>query len=379
MKTKRILYTVLLLFVFSGQSLAQKAAIRITNFTIGVGCDSVHVGFELSAAGLSSDYRMDLNPVLYSVSNHISLDPVRISGRRNQRLQQRGKLYDRKSVKGRGIRNSNPLYEISVTDTLHYQVSLPFESWMSIVSLRVDGRLTGCCSSVIMPSYEAVSNLSLCPLQEEIAEVSTVVDSIPTAVLCATERLAVTEKFICPITEYVADKQAGMYHRNQAALRIYFRQSYSRMDTTYCDNGAVLHRFEQALQVMQADTTVRITRILIVGYASIEGTASMNERLAAQRAACLKDFAVVRGISASCIETVNMGEGWDELRDLVVESNVEAREEVLRIIDNVPVMNGREKQLMDLRGGKPYRWMMEHLFPLQRNAGYVKIYYEKTN
>lgn len=52
------------------------------------------------------------------------------------------------------------------------------------------------------------------------------------------------------------------------------------------------------------------------------------------------------------------------------------KDEVLEIINTVPVMRGREKRLMDLKWGHPYNYMMDHFFPKLRNAGYIRIFYE---
>lgn len=115
---------------------------------------------------------------------------------------------------------------------------------------------------------------------------------------------------------------------------------------------------------------------MVVGYASIEGTLQRNTYIAGKHAEILREYATARGVPVQSIETVNMSEGWDELRDMVATlRSVPYREEILHIIDTVPVLKGREKQLMNLHRGAPYRWMMENFFPRQRNAGYVKIYF----
>ena len=46
------------------------------------------------------------------------------------------------------------------------------------------------------------------------------------------------------------------------------------------------------------------------------------------------------------------------------------------IIDTYGVYQGREVELMRLKGGRPYNYMFEHFFPLLRSAGYIRIFYE---
>ncbi len=39
---------------------------------------------------------------------------------------------------------------------------------------------------------------------------------------------------------------------------------------------------------------------------------------------------------------------------------------------------GRELELMKLSGGRPYLYMLEHMFPDLRNAAFIKVYYENV-
>ena len=365
MKTRTISLIILLLFQSSCLIHARKADIRIIDSHVRLANDSVHVCLTLKALNLPSDYRMDLTPVIWSQTERVLLPSVRISGNRNRRSQERKELF------GSNAPKDIPL-PVASSDTLFYEAALPYEPWMNHASLRIDNRLSGCCSSLLLSSTLAAADLALTlPSPKTPVEVpATVISPSPT------EKLARTENFIRRDEMYETEKQAANFFRDPDALRIFFRQGRVTIDTTYMDNATTLDRLDRALHVMTADTAIRITRLVVVGYASIEGTLKRNTYLAERRAAILQEYAAVRGVPLPDIETVNMGEGWDELRDMVATSgSVPYQEEVLRIIDTVPVAGGREKQLMDLHGGVPYRWMMKHLFPKQRNAGYIRIYY----
>ena len=371
MKTNIFSFLILLLFLSSGAVHARNAGLHVIETHIRLAGDSVHVRLVLHASGLPSNYRMDLTPVICKGAQAALLPAARICGSRNLRSQERKELF------GQTSGGNVPLTAMS-SDTLFYEASLPYEPWMSHASLRIDNLLSGCCSSILLAPALAAADLALVLPEEPQAEEPVVLPE-PVIVLSPTERLAQTEGFIRPATRYEADRQAAGYFRDPDALRVFFRQGRTVIDTTYLDNASTLTRLDRALRVMQADSAVRITRLVVVGYASIEGALQRNTYLAGERADRLMEFAVKRGLSARDIETVNMSEGWDELRDMVENSaGVPGRDEILRIIDTVPVLKGREKQLMNLRGGIPYRWMLKHFFPRQRNAGYVKIYFEKN-
>lgn len=71
------------------------------------------------------------------------------------------------------------------------------------------------------------------------------------------------------------------------------------------------------------------------------------------------------------------------LREQVAASDMAGRDEVLDILDHTPlwiydddnrIVDGRKKQLMDLQGGKPYNYMLEHFFPELRNSVSTVLY-----
>ena len=391
-----ILLSISSLLLLPGSGHAQKAALQAEQFSVRLAGDSVHVSFVLHAQHLGSDYRMDLVPVVYNGAHCVSLPCVRLAGKRNLRLQRRERLFPyrrlfsgkRKTTAQQEDLADTNIFPVSpAVDSLLYTVALPYREWMSVLSLRVDGTLTGCCSSQTMPSLQVAAGIPLCGPQEEIPMIVEI-PALPalqkeekaSLILSPARELALHETFLRPAEDYFADKRAGLYHRDKAGLRIYFRRGRHDIDTAYMDNGATLRRLKHALNVVRADSSVRLSALLVAGYTSIEGSVALNNRLAGARANALKAFAVSLGIAPTEVETLNMGEDWDTLRDLASQSDsLPFRQEVLRIIDTVPVLKGREKRLMDLRGGVPYRWMMKHLFPLQRNAGYIRLYYTDAN
>ncbi len=102
-------------------------------------------------------------------------------------------------------------------------------------------------------------------------------------------------------------------------------------------------------------------------------------------AAAISDYIVSEtGIAPGLIGSHAEGIAWHELRRMVAaDGAVPYQAEVLEVLDNTPVwvfddagavVGGRKKALMDLRGGVPYRWLYEHVFPVLRNAVAVSLY-----
>lgn len=122
-----------------------------------------------------------------------------------------------------------------------------------------------------------------------------------------------------------------------------------------------------------------VASISIKGLTSIEGTYKDNldksqERADKVRRYILNNYPEYENVT---ITTEAKGEDWDGLRNLVECSSIGDRAEILRIIDNVGIFNGREKQLMDIRGGQPYLQMKRELFPLLRRVEITVTYREK--
>lgn len=162
-------------------------------------------------------------------------------------------------------------------------------------------------------------------------------------------------------------------------VKVYFRQGYSRLQPAFRGNGIRLDEFMRRVSEMNADSTARLNSIDIVAYASPEGPYTLNKKLARKRAenisAYLRDN--MPFLSGSLFNVQPKGIDWNGLAAMVEASDMRYRSEVLNILRNVPettyrngrLVDSRLKRLMDLRGGRPYNYMLTHFFPELRAAG----------
>ena len=160
------------------------------------------------------------------------------------------------------------------------------------------------------------------------------------------------------------------------SMKIFYRRGYRNVDLSFRDNRAQMERFLNLTEAALKND--RVEKVVIRSYASPDGTAEANERLSVGRAEELKAYLVREGnIPASLIEYHAEGIAWGMLREQVAASDMAGRDEVLDILDHTPlwiydddnrIVDGRKKQLMDLQGGKPYNYMLEHFFPELRNS-----------
>ena len=163
---------------------------------------------------------------------------------------------------------------------------------------------------------------------------------------------------------------------NNSSLTVYFHQGRNNIDLSYRYNNYSLNRFLTAVREIQNSPDSRVTKVVIIGFASPEGSVELNTRLGQTRAENTRRYLLENGmLGAEQIELHNGKVNWGGLRKLVMQSSMPYREQVLNIIDNTPDFR-RQAELMRLGGGAPYRYMLNNLFPELRNATYIKVYYE---
>lgn len=166
------------------------------------------------------------------------------------------------------------------------------------------------------------------------------------------------------------------------SVRVYYRQGHREVDIYFRENRTGLERFLRSVREMHEAGSLE--NVVIRSWASPEGVNRLNEVLSERRADSLKSYIVRHaGIPDSVVTVRGEGIAWGILRRMVAESDMLYKGEVLHILDNTPVwvfdeagrvVDGRKKQLMDLRGGMPYTYMLENFFPDLRSSLSVACY-----
>lgn len=140
-------------------------------------------------------------------------------------------------------------------------------------------------------------------------------------------------------------------------------------------NAVELQKIHEMITAVKNDPDATMTGIAITGYASPEGTYHSNLILSEKRAAALKRHVQsIYGFPHSFFVVEGKGEDWQELDALVSQSAMVDKYRVLEIIRGTDVFDGREKKLMDISGGGPYREMLATMFPQLRRSEYELQY-----
>ena len=160
---------------------------------------------------------------------------------------------------------------------------------------------------------------------------------------------------------------------------IFFDVNVTKMDRSFIQNDMLMDSIMHILGEALADTTIRVTHIQIVGFASFDGRQSYNNWLAGSRAATIKDYMQSNypALHDSVFAVCNGGESWAELRYGLQKVEFEGRDEVLQIIDTEPDADKREVLIKKLHGGATYRYMRDELKHILRNLGCITIFIER--
>ena len=143
-------------------------------------------------------------------------------------------------------------------------------------------------------------------------------------------------------------------------------------------NFEIYYRLRNALRDVRRETGAELSKVSVTGYGAPVGNLKKNEANALIRALKLKEYLRENRLAGRTLLEVNwISEDWDSITSLVRESDMMLRDATLDLIDNVEVAKGRERMLMSLADGKPYKYLVEKVFPAVMRVGYRIEYTRK--
>lgn len=169
-------------------------------------------------------------------------------------------------------------------------------------------------------------------------------------------------------------------------VEVFFRQDIDVFEPLYKDNGRRIEDLISRFKTLKQSGDLRVKNIIVRASASPEGRYNYNQALSKRRA-----YEIVNHIfENNLLERENMevewiGVDWEGLKQLVAKSNMKEKNKVVDIIENTPlfiseggrIVSGRKKILMDLNGGRTWKYMYAKFFPQLRKT-YVSINYDLT-
>ena len=381
-----ILLTLLSLFFAEGELQAQsKSKTPIyRDVKVAVLGDSVEVSFNhfVSKRALKRDYIMTVEPQFSDDTQKLSLPVIEVYSSYSSLLERKRYFYDKL------IKPNIAEYKLERGNSLLYKCKFGYESWMANASLQYVSTVKGCCETVEEPAVALNSNaepkLAVLPVEPKstitssnIPVVNVVPVVAPPVLAVATTPLSIQQlKAKYSAVSDISDYKYGELKR-EGSITIYFEKGSSKIDVMHRDNIESLKLLGEIASLSNSDSTFILGKVVIAGFASVEGSYTYNLKLSERRSEALRKYVShFTTLDSDVLDISYKGEDWHGLYDMVKNSRMKYKQEVMDIIDNVSLFEGREKRLMDLKGGAPYKYMKNNFFPEFRKAGYVHFYYK---
>ena len=315
----------------------------------------IDMNFILKDMKVRTAHGVDFIPQLVAPANTYNLPKVSVKGKDEylayeRRLSLMSPKEKRKHVAPYLVKKSNK----RTNDTIRYRYVLPYESWMADAKLNVQRDECGCGESTLMSVQPVIDQVTL-------------------------ERI-LSPYIVNPHFAYVEPKVEVVKSREiQAECFLDFEVNKINIRPEYMNNPRELAKIRVMIDDLKLDPSIKVNRLDIIGYASPEGTLATNKRLSEGRAMALRDYLASRyDFPRNQYHIIFGGENWDGLIDALETLDMDYKNEVLDIIQDIPIEKGRETKLMQLRGGVPYRYLLKNVFPSLRVA-ICKVNYDIKN
>lgn len=324
--------------------------VKITPYELAQRGDSLYVGMQMSMEGTSVERRkaLDIIPILTNGTQSQILPKVSIKGQRKYKEYKRQQALMNKQNKAAYIQPYAVEKGFNNNNVIEYKQVLPYQSWMANAYLDAKSDLCGCGDGVRQVAIERL------------------VDNVATE-----KKIVVIPPYnVTPYLAYVSAEVEEIKRREMSGEAFLdFVVNKTDIRPEFGNNPAELSKIRSLIESVKDDKNVTVRNIDITGYASPEGSVELNKRLSEGRAKSLQSYLQARYDFPNNMYTMHFGgEDWEGLTKWVESSDMAAKSQVLDIISQYSIEKGREKKIMDLAGGEPYKYMLKNAFPSLRRV-----------
>ncbi len=350
MNKKRLIILLILFSVFQYIANAQQTTnIKPNSILFEQDNKNIYINIKLPMKEfyINSEESLSLTPIIQSGTKKVTLPKVILNGKSKNN-----------SDKGSNKNEAEHTYmvqDIINRENIIYQTTVPYESWMNNAQLNLVKNL-----------YE--------PNGTELYTHIDILKESPT--LRSASQQASNEKTETKKSTSLVIKA----NINNSALMtdifdLYFPTKRSYMITDKSENIPLIENIHKAIEGILNNKNYTLVTIYIAAYTSPEGTYYDNEQLTKKQALEFKTYLQNRyNYPDSYFRATWISEDWAGLLQLVKQSNIKHKNSIIDIINNIGIFQGREKKLMDLAGGNPYREMHKQMFPQLRKIECKIIY-----
>ena len=342
--------TMFIIALALGFAVTLGAQSKITNDRLEQNGDFVRVTFDVETEdnSIPKNRKEVIMPYLYNGKDTLYLDPLEVYGKNRFKRERQEyhiagdkdwELGENQIMRGEGYR---------------YEAQAGLKRWMKPAQLGIRREMVGCACEEELSD----ENLGQFTFQEP---------QLPPRKL---------PEFLLADVERKLDL-------GQDDLQIIFKVSKAVIDSSVFENEMTFGKILAAIDKIQTDPRYRIEKIQVSGYASPEGSVSFNKWLGENRAKALIDYIISQRpeyeLTMDDFEIVNGEENWSGLRKVLVDSDMDSKDEVIAIIDDSRLTNDQKKlRIKAMNAGKVWNDMLKKIYPHLRSARYLSIYYDSV-
>lgn len=226
----------------------------------------------------------------------------------------------------------------------NYRVQVPYEFWMDSARLVIRQEVSGYRGHKVITRYLLPGGVELAP-------------RLPYQV----------KAHVALMTPPKEEKR----RKRQGKAYLDFQVGRSVILPDFRRNPEELQKINEAIQEVVSNPDAQLQGLYVEGYASPEGSYTLNERLSRERATALKEYIRTRfSFPEQAFQVSFTPEDWSGLEALVEASQLTGKESVLEVIRSNQAPDQKEVALKRVNGGVPYRSMLKELFPELRRVEY---------
>jgi hypothetical protein len=339
---KRILSILItLLIVISGASAQSIDGVKVENLQMKRQGEymAVRMNMDFTTLDMPSNRAVLFTPVIVNGKDSLELSSVGIYGRRRYYYYVRND----KSI----ISESGKNYRASERpENMEYNVMVPYSKWMDGSYLLLHRSDYGCCNKVVDEQFSQMASF-----KEKVFSPQFV--------------------YVRPATEMVKTRSLS------GSAYIDFIVNRTNINPNYRNNKVEIAKIQATIDSVKSDADITLTSVSIKGFASPEGNYANNERLAKGRTESLKKHVQnLYDFAPDFIKTSYEPEDWAGLKNYVIASDLENKDEIIKIINSD--LKPDKKELAIRTYGNDYLHLLTNCYPALRHSDY-KVEYTIRN
>ena len=345
-----LLFALLPLTASASEVKVTKPALTLENDTL-----TLDFSFNVENVTVNSTQSYAFTPVLFAGENYQTLPPVVVTGKKAFKMRHKDRRIAQKG-------NYNQPYTViegksaGRQNLVNYKISIPYQEWMGKADMWIlqEGR-KDCLLD--LPEIRVIEPI--------------VVEEAP----ALPQKGALCEPCMAMVSYLTPTEQPLKIRSEQNTLYIEYAVGGTAFKAEYKNNAAELQKLKETLNPLTEGDLVTFKAINICGYASPDGSAKTNDRVATKRA---DSFALyLKGsynFPDSILKITSAGEDWDSLIKMLEEEKPTYAEKALAIIAKYPSLDVREARLKSGLGAA-YRTMVNDYFTRLRRLS-ISVEYE---